>query len=921
MPGANLTRTEAAERRTLVDVEHYAIDLDLTTGSDETFRVVTRVEFTALPGATTFIDAITRRVHSIVLNGEPLDPEKFSTGVRIILPELRERNELVVDADFVYMNTGEGLHRFVDPADGEVYLYSQFEVPDSRRMYPVFEQPDLKATFALTVTAPAEWRVVSNQPTPEPVALDDGPTGPRAQWRFAPTPRISTYITALVAGPYVSWEDELVSADGRTIPLGVFCRASLAEFMDADNVFATTKQGFEYFERHFGVPYPFDKYDQMFVPEFNAGAMENAGAVTFTEAYVFRSQVTDAMRERRVVTILHELAHMWFGDLVTMRWWNDLWLNESFAEFMSTLATAEATEWSECWTTFVASEKSWAYRQDQLPSTHPIVAEIRDLDDVLVNFDGITYAKGASVLKQLVAWVGREPFFAGLRAYFGKHAWGNTQLVDLLREFEAASGRDLREWSAKWLETAGVNTLRPVIETDAAGVITAFAIEQTAPLDHPTIRPHRLAVGVYERRIGADNDSHVVERTHRVELDVDGERTEVPELVGVRRGELVLVNDDDLAYAKIRLDDDSLEFAQRHAGEIVDPLARGLVLASIWDATRDGELRARDYAELVLAHIDRETEPTARRQLLGQLTTAVKRYTAPEARVAVATRVADELWALAQRAEAGSDAQFAFVRAFAQLAVTDEQLNAVEALFAETTRLDGLEVDTDLGWELLFALVAGGRAGADDIEARLDEDRTSDGERSAAQARASIPTAAGKRAAWQSVWVEPGATNDIARATFTGFWNVHDDALVEPFVPEYFAGLREIWSTRSFHMAEFLIEGSSPARWPPSRWSPRPAAGSTRTPTRPRRCAASSSRASTTPSARCACARATRSSRPGTASPERSTAAQRELRGRAPFRRGTIRASHRRSSRRGPARRGGPRRGSRWCRRRRRARA
>ena len=809
MPGANLTRTEAAERRALVDAEHYDIDIDLTTGSDETFRVVTRIVFAATPGATTFVDAITRDVHSIVLNGEPLDPAVVADGTRIALAGLAERNEVVIDADFVYMNTGEGLHRAVDPADGAVYLYSQFEVPDARRMYACFEQPDLKATFAFSVTAPADWRVVSNQPTPQPFALDEGPAGPRAQWRFAPTPRISTYITALVAGPYVSWEDELVSADGRTIPLGVFCRASLAEYMDADNVITTTKQGFEYFERNFGVPYPFDKYDQLFVPEYNMGAMENAGCVTFTENYVFRSRVPDAVRERRVVTILHELAHMWFGNLVTMEWWNDLWLNESFAEFISTLATAEATEWTGNWVTFLASEKTWAYRQDQLPSTHPIVAEIRDLDDVLVNFDGITYAKGGSVLKQLFHWVGREPFFAGLGEYFRKHAWGNTRLADLMAEFEAASRRDLGDWSAKWLETAGVNLLRPVVETDADGVITSFAIEQSAPTQWPTIRPHRLAVGVYAR--GADG---AVERTHRVELDVDGERTEVPELVGVHRGDLLLVNDDDLAYAKIRLDDASLAFAREHAAAIADPLARGLVLASILDATRDAELRARDYARLVLAHIAGETESTSRRMLLGQLTTAVQRYTAPDAREAAAVEVADGLWSLAQAAEAGSDAQFAFVRAFAQLASTPAQLDVVEGLFAETMRLDGLAVDTDLGWELLFALVAGGRAGADDIAARLDEDRTSDGQRSAAQARAALPTAEGKVAAWRSVWTEAGATNDIARATAVGFWNVRDESLVTPFVDEYFSGLLDIWNGRSFQMAEFLIAGFFPAAVP-----------------------------------------------------------------------------------------------------------
>ena len=799
MPGANLTRTEAAERRALVDAHDYDIDLDLTTGA-ETFRSVTRVTFTAEAGASTFIDAITAKVHSVTLNGEPLDPDSVTDGVRIALTNLAEQNELVVDADMFYMNTGEGLHRFVDPADGEVYLYSQFEVPDARRMYACFEQPDLKASFRFHVTAPEAWQVVSNQPTPEAVSLGDG----RAQWHFEPTPRISTYITALVAGPYTQWHDELTSSDGRTIPLRVFCRSSLAEHMDPENVFTTTKQGFEYFEQHFGVPYPFDKYDQLFVPDFNAGAMENAGCVTFTENYVFRSRVPDAVRERRVVTILHELGHMWFGNLVTMKWWNDLWLNESFAEFISTIATAEATEWSNDWVTFLSSEKTWAYRQDQLPSTHPIVAEIRDLDDVLVNFDGITYAKGGSVLKQLFHWVGREPFFAGLHEYFKAHAWQNTELRDLLVEFERASGRDLADWSARWLETAGVNLLRPDFEIDAEGRFTSFAIEQSATAEYPTLRPHRLAVGIYSL------DAAGLERVHRVEIDIDGARTEVPELVGVQRGDLVLLNDDDLAYAKIRLDGASLATAFAHAGRINDPLARALVFASIWDATRDGELRARDFVRLVLDHIGTETESTTRRQLLMQLTTAVRRYSHPEHRTELTAVVADELWALAETAEAGSDAQFAFVRTFAQQATTSEQLDRIEELFAQTLKLDGLDIDTDLGWELLFALVAGGRASEAEIAARFDEDRTSDGERSAAQARAALPTAEAKAAAWKIGWEEDGASNTIVRAIFAGFWNTHDDSLVTPFVEPYFSGLRKIWDSRSFQIAEFLIVGFFP---------------------------------------------------------------------------------------------------------------
>ncbi len=479
MPGENLTQKEAQQRAATVSTDSYLVELDVTT-SEKNFRSRTTIHFSATEGAETFIDAQTESVESISLNGESLDPKTLSDNTRISLPNLKTKNVLVIEATGIYSNSGEGLHRFVDPVDNEVYLYTQFEVPDSRRMFPVFEQPDLKATFEFKITAPSDWEVISNAPLANKVSL----TGDKARFEFPPTPRISSYITALIAGPYKLWTDSLVSSDGRTIPLGVYCRGSLAEFMDADYIFEKTKAGFEFFEKLFDFPYPFEKYDQLWVPDFNAGAMENAGAVTFTENYVFRSAVSDATRERRVVTILHELAHMWFGDLVTMRWWNDLWLNESFAEYVSTLATAEASEWKEAWTTFAALEKNWAYRQDQLPSTHPIVAEINDLEDVQVNFDGITYAKGASVLKQLVAWVGREPFFEGVARYFKKHQWQNTELKDLLVELEATSGRDLSGWSKLWLETAGVNTLKPEITHDAAGIITGFEITQTTQEGH-----------------------------------------------------------------------------------------------------------------------------------------------------------------------------------------------------------------------------------------------------------------------------------------------------------------------------------------------------------------------------------------------------------------------------------------------------
>ncbi|WP_458041638.1 MULTISPECIES: aminopeptidase N [Bacteria] len=806
MPGENLTRIEAQERRAVVETHEYEVTLDLTRGA-EIFGSRTVVRFTGTKGADTFIDLIARDVREVTLNGRSIDPATAYADSRIALTGLERDNELVIDADCMYTNTGEGLHRFVDPVDGEVYLYSQFEVPDSRRMYAVFEQPDLKATFQFTVTAPKQWAVVSNSPTPEPALRQaQGPAGEdTATWTFEPTPRISSYITALIAGPYESTFSELTNASGRVIPLGIYARKSLWQHLDTDYVFEKTRQGFAYYEEKFDFPYPFAKYDQLFVPEFNAGAMENAGAVTFTETYVFRSKVTDAVKERRVVTILHELAHMWFGDLVTMKWWNDLWLNESFAEWASTIATAEATEWTEAWTTFNAMEKTWAYRQDQLPSTHPVVAEIRDLDDVQVNFDGITYAKGGSVLKQLAAWVGIEKFFAGVAAYFDKHQWGNTEVGDLLVELEKTSGRELGSWAKLWLETSGVNTLIPVIEEDADGTITRFAIAQTAAADYPTIRPHRLGVGFYALENGA------LTRVHKVELDVDGELTEVPELAGIARPDLVLLNDEDLAYAKIRLDERSLATAIAHLRDISDPLARSLVWGAAWDQTRDAEASATDYVDLVLLNIGSETESTTVRTTLAQLQLAANSYVAPDKRKATRERVADGLWALAAQAEPGTDSQLQFVTAFASAASTATQWEQVRRLRDGETVLEGLEIDTDLSWQLLISLAAGGFATAAHIEQALAQDNTSKGGELAAQAKAALPNVEAKLAAWDSLIVRSDQPNTIVRSTALGFTHPAGVDLLEEFVTPYFEMLLPIWKARSYQIAQYLITGLYPA--------------------------------------------------------------------------------------------------------------
>ncbi|MER5492164.1 aminopeptidase N [Streptomyces sp. NPDC002490] len=807
MPGTNLTREEAQRRASLLTVDSYGIDLDLS-GAQEggTYRSVTTVRFdSAEAGAESFIDLVAPAVHEVVLNGTVLDPAEVFADSRIALPGLLAgRNELRVVADCAYTNSGEGLHRFVDPVDQQAYLYTQFEVPDARRVFAAFEQPDLKATFQFTVKAPAGWTVVSNSPTPEP--KDD-------LWTFEPTPRISTYITALIVGPYHAVHSTY-EKDGQSVPLGIYCRPSLAEFLDADAIFEVTRQGFDWFQEKFDYAYPFAKYDQLFVPEFNAGAMENAGAVTIRDQYVFRSKVTDAAYEVRAETILHELAHMWFGDLVTMEWWNDLWLNESFATYTSIACQAYApgSRWPHAWTTFANSMKTWAYRQDQLPSTHPIMAEIRDLDDVLVNFDGITYAKGASVLKQLVAYVGQDAFFAGVQQYFKRHAYGNTRLSDLLGALEETSGRDLKNWSRQWLETAGINVLRPEIETDGDGVITSFAVRQEAPAlpvgakGEPTLRPHRIAVGLYS----PDADGKLV-RVERVELDVDGELTAVDQLVGVRRPAVVLLNDDDLSYAKVRLDEESLGYVTGHLGDFAESLPRALCWASAWDMTRDAELPARDYLELVLSGIAKESDIGVVQSLQRQAKLALDLYAAPAWQESGLTRWTEATLAHLRAAEPGGDHQLAWARAFAATARTPEQLDLLEGLLDGTQTVEGLAVDTELRWALVQRLAAVGRFDEAEIAGEYERDRTAAGERHAATARAARPTAEAKAEAWASVVESDALPNAVQEAVIGGFVQTDQRELLEPYTAKYFDAIAGVWESRSHEMAQQVVVGLYPA--------------------------------------------------------------------------------------------------------------
>jgi aminopeptidase N len=789
-----MTRTEAITRAGLLSVTSYDVELDLTTGP-EVFRSVSTATFGARePGASTYIDINADKILRVTLNGVDLDLAAVVDATRVRLDDLQADNVVVVEADGAYSQTGEGLHRFVDPVDDEVYLYSQFETFDAHRMYGCFDQPDLKAEFRLTVTAPAHWEVVSNGS----VATREE-TGDTVRVRFEATPRISPYITALIAGPYHHVHDE---HDG--IPLGLYCRRSLAEHLDADELFTVTKQGFDYFHEAFGTRYAFAKYDQLFVPEFNAGAMENAGAVTILEDYVFRSKVTDAAYERRAETILHEMAHMWFGDLVTMRWWDDLWLNESFATFVSVMCQAEATRWPAAWTTFANVEKSWAYRQDQLPSSHPIWADIVDIDAVEVNFDGITYAKGASVLKQLVAWVGREEFLSGIRTYFQRFAFGNTDLADLLKALEDVSDRDLSQWSKEWLQSAGVNTLRPQFTVGDDSTYTSFSVVQQAPAEHPTLRSHRLAIGLYDKT--ADG----LVRRQSVELDVVGDTTEVPQLVGQLAADVVLVNDNDLTYSKIRLDRRSLDVVKESIGEFNDSLPRALCWAAAWDMVRNAEMRASDYLAMVLAGIGGEDDIGVVQSTLRQALGAITFFTAPDRMAAANTQLADEALRMARAAEPGGDSQLAWARVFASTAETPEHLALVRAWLDGADSLTGLAIDTELRWHLLRQLTSHGQATDADIDAELARDATAAGQRHAAACRASRPTPEAKEEAWTALLAEQVA-NAQQSALIGGLQQSHQIELLRPYVDKYFAAVPEIWSSRTSEMAQDLVIGLFPS--------------------------------------------------------------------------------------------------------------
>ncbi len=798
----NLTRATALARSEMLQTQSYSVLVDLSglgpqgnplADPERTFVASSTVKFTT-NGGESHIDLIAAEVLYVSLDQTQI--EAHYDGGKLHFTAEAGEHELTVVSLMRFSRTGEGLHRFIDPADGKIYLYSQFELADARRMFACFDQPDLKATWQLSVLGPEDWIVISKAPTPEPAATTEG----LARWDFPPSKPMSTYVMALVAGNY-HVDHGTITSGGQSIGANIQCRQSSKEYCDADRIRLTAQRGFEVFESSFGMAYPFEKYDQVFVPEFNAGAMENAGCVTFRDDLLYRSRATAAEYDDRDNTVLHELAHMWFGDLVTMKWWDDLWLNESFAEWASHFAQAEIAKAHETgvnpWASFCSSRKNWAYHQDQLPTTHPITTDMVDLEAVELNFDGITYAKGASALNQLVAYVGLDEFIDAIRSYFMKHAWGNTQLKDLLAELTETSGRELDSWADAWLAKAGVNSMRLDIETDAEGVITKAVVHQYADAQNPTLRPHRMAIGCY--RLAGDT----LDREARIELDVTDSETEVPDLVGTKKADLTLLNDDDLSYTKVRLDEGSLATLTEHMAKLPTALTRALCWGATWDMCRDAELSPEAYIDIAIRGLGSETDLTAVRSILRQTRLASIRYTNPEEREQARSALVSGLATLLKHAEPGSDHQLAFAQALARAVHTSSGVGLLQGWLVGLEVPEGLKIDTELRWLIVTELARMGAMSQVDIEAELAQDKTIQGKQWAAAALAARPVEGAKEEAWDRCVNQPDIPNETHRRIAAAFVQADQEELLLPYRDRYLeladaiGKRRDGWADRS----------------------------------------------------------------------------------------------------------------------------
>jgi len=795
-----LTRNEATHRAATLEVSSIDVTVDVSGAADpsqETFPVTSVLSLTAREERT-FID-IAGQVCAVLLNGaeHPFEDEEDRVWVSGL--PVGESLTLEVRALARYSRSGEGLHRYTDPEDGEVYLYTQFEPNDAHRAWPCIDQPDVKPEWTFHVIAPPSWVVFSNG-----VEVGAAPAGNDAvRHDFSATPPLSSYITAVVAGPWAvidggTWSGGASDGGHVELPLRLACRRTLARYLDADDVVEVTRAGLDFFHERYGVTFPWGSYDQIYVPEYNLGAMENPGCITFNESYISRSTPTFTERQRRANTTLHEMCHMWFGDLATPAWWDDLWLKESFAENQGASAIATSTQYTGEWANFAMNRKIWAYTQDQMPTTHPIAADIPDVTAAKTNFDGITYAKGAAVLKQLVAWVGEDVFYDGARRYFDKHRFAATSLADLLEALEAASHQELGSWKSAWLETSGPSTLSASWRTDSVGAIFDFTLHQGAEACGGVLRPHRVTVSTWRAASGA------LERTHVFDVRIDGESAPIdPDGVlalpgGAAFVDLVVINDDDLTYAISRLDERSTDVALAYVGTIDAPITRAVVWASLWNAVRDGLLDPRRFIVAVLNAVPAETEPAIRDRLLLFVSEALSSFLPGAARAEAHDQVLATTIRLAKDAD-DADAWRAYTRAFiAEFAARggDEYEAAVRAFAASD--------NPDIAWRARRALAARGLVDEETILAWRDADGSGEAARMSVEALASIPDEAARARAWESVWSD-ALSNDYLSATLAGLQSSTWEG--ERGIGEAVARMRGYWESHTIGMSLRYVSG------------------------------------------------------------------------------------------------------------------
>ena len=778
-----LTQEEAATRAERVSDVSYELHLHLTAGA-ERYRGEVTIRFALASAGDVFLDHRGGGLERLEVNGTELEPQASEYRLTLPAAALAAQNEARLVFEHEYDHTGDGFHQFIDPEDGSEYLYTNFEPYNAHRLFPCFDQPDLKATYALTVDAPAEWELIANAAEAARETLPDG----RLRRRFATTDPFATYLLALIVGPYHVIRDE-----HNGVPLGFYCRRSLAQYLDEDELFEITKQGLDFYGEFFDYPYAFGKYDQIFVPEFNFGAMENVGAITHSERMVFRDPPTENQRLGRAEVILHEMAHMWFGDLVTMRWWNDLWLNESFATYMAYLAMAEATRFQSSWLAFNSGMKAWAYRQDQLVTTHPIAGAVPDTDATFLNFDGITYGKGAAVLKQLVAAVGLDGFRDGMRRYFQRHAFGSTTLAEFLDAIDEGVERDLHAWAALWLETASLNTIAARWDT-SDGALASLTLEQTAPVDYPTLRPHQLDVAL------------VTEANGRVEVagvpaSVEGPRTQVAAAAGRPAPLLVMPNLNDHAFVKIALDERSLDYVRERLERIEDPLLRQLIWQALWNMVRDQQLRSIDYLPLAASKVTAETDIELIETVLATVTAAIARYVPDDRRDEEAHRFSDVAWGALAAAPQG-DQQIIWARTLIGLAITPEDVARVIALADGERSVPGLTVDQEMRWDIAARAVAHGVARAGErLAAERERDPSDRGQRAGLRAEVAVPTTETKAAAWERFHGDGYGSLHLTAAAMSGFhWNVQRE-LLDPWVWEFFERAPTVFEQRENEFA------------------------------------------------------------------------------------------------------------------------